>query len=211
MPSRLKICGITNKTDAQSCVKLGVDILGFNFYPQSPRYIKPEIARSIVNQVPLIVLTVGILVRPKLVEVLETITTSSVNAVQIYESGDFIDYSNIPVPVIAAYRVSDKLPHNLYFTDSSMILIDSYSSDRMGGSGQVFDWSKIPDSISRERLILAGGINPDNITEALNQVNPAVIDVASGAEISPGKKDLHKVEQLVRAIRIHNTENINGF
>jgi phosphoribosylanthranilate isomerase len=204
MTSRLKICGITTAADARSCVSLGVDILGFNFYGQSPRFIPAENAYSIIDQIPLTVVTVGILIRPVLAEVLEILKTSRVSAVQIYEPKDFGDYSQIPVPVITAHRVSDRIPKNLSFTGSGMILIDSYSTNKMGGSGETFDWSIIPDTIPRERLILAGGINPYNISDALNRVNPAVIDVASGAEISPGKKDLYKVKQLVKAVRDYN-------
>ena len=204
MTSRLKICGITTAPDARSCVSLGVDMLGFNFYRQSPRFITAGNTRSIVDQLPLTVITVGILIRPGLAEVLEILKTSRVSAVQIYEPKDFSDYSQIPVPVITAYRVSDRVPENISFTGSGMILIDSYSPNKMGGSGETFDWTIIPDTIPRDRLILAGGINPHNISDALNRVNPAVIDVASGAEISPGKKDLHKVEQLVKAVRTYN-------
>ena len=206
MVSRLKICGITNQADALACVKAGVDMLGFNFYRSSPRFIPVPNACSIIDLLPSTVTSVGILVRPTLEEVLTIIATSGVNTVQLYEPQDIMDYSKIPVPVIIAYHVSDRFPGNIHNLFSDMILIDSFAADKMGGSGQVFDWSTVPDFIPRERLVLAGGINPDNIFDALHQVNPAVIDVASGAEIFPGKKDIAKVTQLVEAVKIYNKE-----
>jgi len=140
-------------------------------------------------------------VRPRLVDVLEAIEQSGVEVVQIFEPQDFSDFSQIPVPVIIVKRIADTASDIYEFNGATMILLDTYTPGKLGGSGKVFDWSLIPDSIPRERLVLAGGITPENVKDALNQVKPAVIDVASGAESVPGKKDLVKVNILVEAVR----------
>ena len=201
MLTRLKICGITNQQDATACVELGVDLLGFNFYSGSPRFISFENAQSIVRQISSATQSVGILVRPRLVDVLEAIEQSGVGVVQIFEPQDFSDFSQIPVPVIIVKRIAATVSDKYEFNGATMILLDTYSPGELGGSGKVFDWSLIPDSIPRDRLVLAGGITPDNVKDALDQVKPAVIDVASGAESAPGKKDIEKVKILLDAIR----------
>lgn len=200
MSTRLKICGITNQQDATACAELGVDLLGFNFYSGSPRFISFENAHLIIRQIPSATQSVGILVRPRLVDVLVAIKQSGVELVQIYEPQDFSDFSQIPVPVIIVKRMADTASDKYELNGATMILLDTYTPGKLGGSGSVFDWSLIPDSIPREQLVLAGGITPDNVKDALNKVKPAVIDVASGAESAPGKKDLVKVKFLVEAV-----------
>jgi phosphoribosylanthranilate isomerase len=201
MSTRLKICGITNQQDATACADLGVDLLGFNFYSGSPRFISFKDARFIIQEIPSTTQSVGILVRPRLVDVLEAIEQSGVEVVQIFKPQDFSDFSQIPVPVIIVKRIADTASDNYELNGATMILLDTYTPGKLGGSGKVFDWSLIPDSIPRERLVLAGGITPENVKDALNQVRPAVIDVANGAESAPGKKDLVKVKLLIEAIR----------
>ncbi len=201
MSTRLKICGITNQQDATACAGFGVDLLGFNFYSGSPRFISFENAHSIIRQISSATQSVGVLVRPRLVDVLEAIEQSGVGVVQIFEPQDFFDFSQIPVPVIIVKRITDTASDKYELNGAMMILLDTYTPGKLGGSGKVFDWSLIPDSIPRERLVLAGGISPDNVKDALDQVKPAVIDVAGGAESAPGKKDLVKVKLLLEAIR----------
>ncbi len=201
MSTRLKICGIKNQQDATACIELGVDLLGFNFYSGSPRFISFENAHSIIREIPSATQSVGILVRPRLVDVLEAIEQSGVGVVQIFEPQDFSDFSQITVPVIIVKRIADTASDKYELNGAMMILLDTYTPGKLGGSGKVFDWSLIPDSIPRERLVLGGGISPDNVKDALDQVKPAVIDVASGAESAPGKKDLVKVKLLIEAIR----------
>ncbi len=201
MSTRLKICGITNQQDATACAEIGVDLLGFNFYSGSPRFISFENAQAIIREIPSATQSVGILVRPRLADVLVAIEQSEVELVQIYEPQDFSDFSQIPVPVIIVKRIAVTVSDKYEFNGATMILLDTYSPGELGGSGKVFDWSLIPDSIPRERLVLAGGITPDNVRDALDQVKPAVIDVASGSESAPGKKDLVKVKLLLDAIR----------
>jgi phosphoribosylanthranilate isomerase len=201
--TRLKICGITNPQDAAACVDLGVDLLGFNFYSGSPRFISYENSHKIIQALPSTTNKVGLLVRPKRIDVLRAISQSGVDMVQLIEPEDFSDFSKIPVPVIIVKRITESVTQNFELNGAAMILLDTYTPAELGGSGKVFNWSLIPDSIPRNHLILAGGITPENVQMAIDQVNPAVIDVASGAEISPGVKDLVKVKQLIDAVRGH--------
>ena len=133
---------------------------------------------------------------------------SLVNALQFYEPQDIHDFHDFPIPIIYCIRLQDgemlKIPEN----GAAMILLDTYSKSEYGGTGKRFDWAKITNTIPRERLILAGGIDTDNVDEALRMVNPAVVDVASGAEIEPGKKDEKKMAELVKKIESFNQKNI---
>jgi phosphoribosylanthranilate isomerase len=199
--TRLKICGITSVNDAIACADLGVDYLGFNFFTGSPRFILPERAHSIIQNLPRETQSVAIIVRPKLSEVMNIIKQTGVELVQIIEPLDFNDFYQIPVPVIITKRIYERVSEEFHLNGASMILFDTYTKNELGGSGKKFDWSLIPESIPREQLVLAGGITPVNVEEALRKVKPAVIDVASGAEIKPGIKDLDKVRKLVEVIR----------
>lgn len=198
--TRLKICGVTNLADALGASRCGADMLGFNFYTRSPRYIEPVEARKIINQLPFYIQTVGILVKPSRKDMELIQNASGVNALQVYEAQGVRHFGEFSFPVIYAIRVGEK--EKPYWPDNgaSMMLIDTYSSTLYGGTGRRFDWSRIESSIPRDRLILAGGITIDNIVEAVQQVGPAVIDVASGAETEPGKKDLKKIAELAEAI-----------
>ena len=201
MSTRLKICGITNRQDAAACVDLGVDLLGFNFYSGSPRFISFENSHAIIQEILSSTKSVGILVRPKQTDVIQAISQSGVDMVQLIEPEDFSDFSEIPVPVIIVKRIAESISQNFELNGAAMILLDTYSPGELGGSGKAFDWLLIPDSISRDRLVLAGGITPENVKDALDKVKPAVIDVASGAESTPGKKDLEKVKRLIEAVK----------
>jgi len=204
MPVKLKICGFTTLEDALIAVQLGVDWLGFNFYPGSPRYIKPQKAAAIIKKLPKQVHCVGILVKPTLSEAKEIIQTSDVHRVQIYEPQDFNDLSILPVPAIICYHMQKGQSADFDFMNADMILLDNHSNTMFGGTGNVFNWNEIPSHIPREKLILAGGITIENIDQALATVQPAVIDIASGAEIAPGRKSIEKMKLLVEKIRNFN-------
>lgn len=207
MKTKIKICGITNFADARTTVNCGVDILGFNFYEKSLRYLAPEEARSIIRQLPFYVCCVGILVQPTKEEMLRIVEESHVKALQIYEPQSIIDFEDFPVPIINCYRLKNGIIPDISDDGAAMILLDTYSESAYGGTGIQFDWSKITNTIPRERLILAGGITVDNVDEALRLVNPAVIDVASGAEKEPGIKDIEKIAKLVKNLEVFNQQN----
>ena len=208
MFTQLKICGVTSLDDALNIVDAGVNILGFNFYPGSPRYIPLKDAKNICRRLPFFVTTVGILVKPTFTQTQKTIKAGGINTLQIYEPLDFKDYSEIQVPVIHVVRMGKKTEKIKLLPGYDMILLDSFSAKQFGGSGDTFEWRTIPEFLPEKKLILAGGINPDNIKTALEQVRPAVVDVASGCEISPGKKDIKKVKNLVRQVYDFNIRNV---
>lgn len=206
MYSRLKICGITNLDDALITLEIGAHWLGFNFYPESPRYVDPATAATIIEEIKELVHCVGILVRPTLKEVQETIKKTDVDRIQIYQPQDFDDLSQLDVPAVICYQVNPNQSKEYAFMGADMILLDSYSKSLAGGTGKTFNWSLIPDSIPREKLILAGGITVENIGEALRTVNPSVIDVASGSEKGPGVKDYKKIKELMNEVYLYHHE-----
>lgn len=205
--AKLKICGITNLPDAQVAADLGVHWLGFNFYIKSPRYIAPQDASEIMEKITDRVETVAILVHPTLEEIKDIVNDCPVDWLQIYQATDIDHFGMLDKPVIDCYRIKPGQNIELKKNDAAMILLDSYSKDVLGGSGERFEWKDIPAEIPKEKLVLAGGINPNNITSALRTVNPAVIDVASGAEKEPGVKDPVKIKQLMNEINKYNEEN----
>ena len=180
---------------------LGADLLGFNFFQQSKRYIPPAKAAEIISELPVFVTSVGIMVSPTLQNVLELLHICKVDALQIYEPVDFSTSRSIPIPVISAIRVRQEEPVVNPLPDAQLILLDSYSPQAFGGTGTRLDWRNLPADIPEERLVLAGGITPDKVAQLLRVVRPAVIDVASGVEKSPGKKDVRKMASLMEAVQ----------
>ncbi len=208
MPVQLKICGITNREDALEVAALGVTILGFNFYPQSPRYITPESARKIIQELPPTVITVGIMVHPTPGQARLVAETSGIHWLQVYAPRYPAVFYRLPLPIIECHQVGGASSEISWPAQGDFLLLDAYHPQKKGGTGKTFAWDQIPSHIPRDRLILAGGISPLNIKEALHQVQPAIVDVASGAEIAPGKKDLEKVKALQLAILEYNLNSL---
>jgi len=206
MYSRLKICGITNLDDALITMEIGAHWLGCNFFPESPRYVHPAAAAAIIEEIKDLVHCVGILVRPTLKEVQDVIKKTDVDRIQIYQPQDFDDLSKLDVPAVICYQVNPDEPKEYDFIGADMILLDSNSKSLAGGTGKTFNWSLIPDSIPRDKLILAGGITTENIGEALRTVNPSVIDVANGSEKKPGIKDYEKIKALMNEVYLYHHE-----
>lgn len=206
MFTRLKICGITSLDDAFSAVNCGVDFIGFNFYPQSPRYISPSDAKKIIHRLPFYVQTVGIFVQADFEEIIKIVRDSGISAVQIHEPKEEIDFNSIPLPVILGLRLKKQIKNFKLPDGVNMVLVDRFSTTQFGGTGETFNWQIIPEDIPKEKLILAGGINSENIETALKEINPAVIDVASGSEKMPGVKDPGKIKTLMQKIIEHNLE-----
>jgi len=195
---KVKICGITNIEDAEAAIEMGADMIGFNFYPQSPRYIEPAEAAKIINRLSASVDTVGVFVNPTLDEVKKQIADGRLNWVQFHgdETPEFCHSlaSLSFMKTMKAIRVKDSSSIRLaesYFTDA--ILLDAFDPKRYGGTGVAFNWNII-GNISK-RVFLAGGINPDNVRKAID-LGVYGIDVCSGIESSPGKKDHKKMKKL---------------
>ena len=195
---KVKICGITNLEDAKAAIEMGADMLGFNFYPKSPRYISPENTKKLINKLPAFVDTVGVFVNPTIDEVKKQITDGRLNWVQLHgdETPEFCRSLAAMsfIKTMKAVRVKDSSSiryAETFFTDA--ILLDAFDPHRYGGTGVAFNWNIIGNM--SKRVFLAGGINPDNVRKAID-LGVYGIDVCSGIESSPGKKDHAKMKKL---------------
>lgn len=199
---KVKICGITSLADALAAVDLGADLLGFNFYEKSPRYLRIEQAAEIAAQLPGFVPLVGIFVNADLDFIRQAVRACHLEWVQLHgdEAPEFCEaLRGDNVKVMKALRVkshADIARVRTYTTDA--ILLDAYHPEAYGGTGVAFDWSLIDHSPSR--IFLAGGINPDNAAQAA-ELGVYGIDICSGVEARPGKKDYEKLRALFENIR----------
>ncbi|RKY51636.1 MAG: hypothetical protein DRP86_00590 [Candidatus Neomarinimicrobiota bacterium] len=210
MMTQLKICGFTSRADAFLAVEHGISILGFIFYPESPRYISPDKAADMIRYLPFYVSPVGIVVRPTAKELVMLQKRTGCRVMQVYEPKDFEIFHSFPFPVIWAFRGVENVKKAMIqdLKPPDMILIDTFSKKTYGGTGKSFAWETIPGSIPREALILAGGITRDTIRDALEEVHPAIIDIAGGSESVPGKKDFQKIRALITSVHAFNMEQL---
>jgi len=199
---KVKICGITNYEDAVAALDMGADLLGFNFYSKSPRFIPPEKAREIISKLPGFIDIAGVFVNESIEQIHETQDLCQLDWVQLHgdEDSEFCkQFLSHNVKVMKAIRVkkqSDIQQAEGYFTDA--ILLDAFDPEKYGGTGLSFDWNVIGHI--NKRIFLAGGINPDNAAEAA-ELGVYGIDVCSGIEAEPGKKDHEKMKKLFANIR----------
>lgn len=201
----VKICGITNLEDALASIEAGADALGFNFYPRSPRYIAPQTARAIVEQLPSSVFNVGVFVNEKIPDDVARIADEAMlDGVQLHgeESPEYC-HALHERNVIKVLRVGSGFkPEDVLKFETDAILLDAYSRDSRGGTGKVFDWSLAAEVQKlKSKLFLAGGLTPDNVAEAILQVGPFAVDACSSLERSPGKKDFSRVSAFIKAAR----------
>jgi phosphoribosylanthranilate isomerase len=202
-PVKVKICGITNLADGLAAAEAGADALGFVFCAQSPRLIAPESAAEIIRQLPPYVVKVGLFVNAPEDDVLHTIAVCGLNVLQFHgdESPEYC--LQFGLMTMKAFRIRDaeSLNHlEKYPTDAW--LLDAYTPGKLGGTGHAFDWSLAVEARGRGRpIFLAGGLNPGNVAEAVRQVRPYGVDVSSGVEAAPGRKDHDKVRAFIRAAK----------
>lgn len=195
--TRIKICGITNVEDALSAVDYGADALGFVFYHKSPRYITPEKVREIIAQLPPFVSTVGVFANEAHEKMKEILEFSGIDILQLH-GDEPSDTCYIWHRVIKALRVRDFADLKpLEICRVSAFLLDTYSAASYGGTGQIFDWDIAVEAKRFGRIILSGGLNPDNIEKAIRLVRPYAVDVSSGIEEEKGKKDLKKMRTFI--------------
>jgi phosphoribosylanthranilate isomerase len=198
----IKICGLTSLEQALSCVELGADWLGLNCWSGSSRYISAEKALEIVDGLPESVSTVGVFVNES-TDTLESIMRETgMDLAQLH--GDEMPESckKITVPWFKAFRVSpDFHPQRIQDYGGETFLLDAYSKTHYGGSGQKIDWELASTVSAMGKLILAGGLAPENVADAVNKVRPWGVDVCSGVESEPGIKDLLKVKEFINNIR----------
>ncbi|MCX6121152.1 MAG: phosphoribosylanthranilate isomerase [Ignavibacteriales bacterium] len=194
---KVKICGITNIDDALYAAELGADALGFIFVKSSPRYIAPSAARKIIRALPPFVVPIGVFVDVPQEEIIGVIEQTGINCVQLHGNESPKQLANFPVPVYKSFRVDSSFnPEILRRYKGSAYLLDTKISGKLGGTGQTFDWEIAIKAKEYGRIILAGGLTPENIIEAAQKVRPYAVDVNSGVEESPEKKSRSKLKLL---------------
>lgn len=202
---KVKICGITNWTDARHAVESGADFLGFNFYRGSSRYIAPAKARRIIEKLPNRILAVGVFVNAKEEEIREIARSVGLDQLQLHgdESPDLVARLGRRLPVIKALRVKKpfRTSELKRFERASAILLDAFDSRSRGGTGKTFDWKIAKHAAAKGRVFLAGGLNPENVRDAIRAAHPYAVDICSGVESVPGKKDPERVKALIEAVR----------
>ena len=207
----VKICGITSFNDAIMAANYGASALGFIFYEKSPRYINPEILKTWISNVPSSIKKVGVFVNKDVDKVNKIAQELNLDMVQLH--GDELpEYCNQMIrPVIKVFRVNNKFDSimlNNY--QVATFLFDTYNKKNYGGTGESFDWQSILQLNTETPVILSGGLNADNVIEGIEVVKPSAVDVNSGVEAAPGKKDEEKIKNLFTILK--NTKgNIEIF
>lgn len=200
--TRIKICGITNVEDALQAVEAGADALGFVFHAKSPRFVTPNDVQKIIAELPPFVTTVGLFVNEPIPRIRRTMTAARLDVVQLHGDEQPDDCLIEPLRVIKGLRIKDAA--SLEGADQyqvSALLLDAWCDEAYGGTGKQFDWQLAKRLTAKRPLILAGGLNPENIIDAVRQVKPYAVDVSSGVEAKPGKKDHQKVAEFICRVR----------
>jgi len=212
MMMKIKICGITNSNDALACAAAGVDMIGLNFCEQSPRYIRPDQARTIARTLPLSIQAVGIFVDTSVEEIRRVARDVGLRVVQLHgsESPEMCAELARDFEIIKALQIGGGFgAQRASAYPMCTILLDTYNERIAGGTGEVANWElgRATKKFAR-RLILAGGLSPENVAQAIATVNPDGVDVCSSVESAPGVKDPERVQQFVAAAR--NAEKIGA-
>ncbi|WP_076426013.1 phosphoribosylanthranilate isomerase [Aquipseudomonas alcaligenes] len=200
---RVKICGITRVEDALAAAAAGADAIGLVFYAKSPRAVDIEQAREILAALPPFVTTVGLFVDAKRSELERILASVPLDLLQFHGDESVQQCEAFGRPYIKALRVKagdDIAAQVARYPSAQGILLDAYVEGVPGGTGEAFDWSLIPQALSKP-LILAGGLRPDNVADAVSRVRPYAVDVSGGVEASKGVKDVEKVGAFIRAAR----------
>jgi phosphoribosylanthranilate isomerase len=197
----IKICGITRAEDAQAAVACGANAVGFVFWPESPRYVEPDRARAIIATLPSTVAAVGVFVNQPASYVNDVVTLVQLAAVQLHGDETPAFAAEMTRPVIKAVSVDGHAPAVAEWPERVMLLVDAKDPVRRGGTGLRADWLAAATVARARRLLLAGGLTPENVAEAIAQVRPFGIDVSSGVERWPGVKDHGRLKALFDAMR----------
>jgi phosphoribosylanthranilate isomerase len=198
----VKICGITSIEDAEAAVEAGAASLGFVFWPKSPRFIDPERARAIVSSLPPFVVPVGVFVNQPAAHVRGVAALVRLGAVQLHGDEDLLYVAGMDYPVIKAVSIEsgDETERIDMWPRRTTLLLDVHDPVSRGGTGRTIDWSAAAPIAARRRTLLAGGLTPDNVAQAVECVRPYGIDVSSGVERSPGIKDHARIRALFEAL-----------
>ncbi len=207
----VKICGITSFNDAIMATNYGASALGFIFYEKSPRYINPEILKTWISNVPSSIKKVGVFVNKDVDKVNKIAEELNLDMVQLH-GDESPEYCNQMIkPVIKVFRVNKKFDSIMLKNyQVATFLFDTYNKENHGGTGESFDWQSILQLNTETPVILSGGLNADNVLEGIEVVKPSAVDVNSGVETAPGKKDEEKIKNLFTILK--NTKgNIEIF
>ena len=207
----IKICGITNLEDALAAVKAGADALGFVFFEKSPRRIDPRAVQQIVAKLPPKVEKIGVFVDSTIAHIRQTVQQAELTGVQVHGNEDIsffdrlADGWNVPESIRFVRALSvrpgfETLAGTLQ-SGVNTFLLDSPSAERRGGTGASFDWPRAAEFVKRHQTIVAGGLTPANVKDAIRILNPWGVDVSSGVEAQPGKKDPEKIRAFIAAVR----------
>ena len=202
--TRVKICGITSVDMALEAVNSGADAIGLVFYPPSPRVVSVEKAAEIVSALPAFITTVGLFVNEDQAVIEDTIKNTGISMLQ-FHGNECPNYcAGFSFPYIKALRMSEDIDlfaqRDLY-KQARSLLLDTYQPGKPGGTGERFDWDRIPTEMAGE-IILAGGLNAENVTDAVKQVRPYAVDVSGGVESEKGVKSAEKIRQFMWSVSI---------
>ncbi len=199
--TKIKICGITNISEALKCAEAGADALGFVF-ASSPRQVTPRIAQEICREMPNSVSKVGVFVNENRSTLLKIASLCQLNYVQLHGQEDLAYLQELKFPFLKVFRVRDEsVLSEIDGFKLNRFMLDTYLNGSAGGSGKSFDWKVAQQAKRFGQLFLSGGLTPENVGMALEKVKPFGVDVSSGVEKSPGKKDLEKVKRFIQEVR----------
>ena len=204
MRTRVKICGLTRESDLRAAAELGADAIGLVFHTPSPRVVEIEQARGLAACLPPFVTSVGLFVDASAEQVEDTVTQVGVDLLQFHGNESPASCIAHQKPWIKAVRMKDKvdlLQEAERYREARGLLLDAYRPGVPGGTGETFDWTRIPQEL-RGRIILAGGLNADNILTAVKTVRPYAVDVSGGVEAEKGIKDPEKIARFIRGVRV---------
>lgn len=204
MTVKLKVCGVTSYEDACAAIDCGAEYLGFNFYPKSPRYIAPHSARAIIELLPDDIISVGVFVNePRSEDVDEILRVSGARMAQLHGDESHAYCASVGAErVIKALRVGDDFDaRRVLDYPASAILLDAFDAKLYGGTGRTTNWTIAREAARLTKVFLAGGLSPENIVEAIRAVEPFAVDVNSGVESAPGRKDANKLHNLGQQMR----------
>lgn len=208
--TRVKICGITRGEDARFCAEHGADAIGLVFYAQSSRAVDIDTAREILQELPAFVTSVGLFVNPGVQQVKEILNNLALDCLQFHGDEDAAFCSQFGRPYIKAIRMQagvDVLATVQRHPDAQGFLLDAYVEDIAGGTGQSFDWARVPKRV-RQPFILAGGLNAVNVADAIRIARPYAVDVSGGVEKSKGVKDTSKIQQFIEEVSRVDTSEV---
>ncbi|QBQ55472.1 phosphoribosylanthranilate isomerase [Nitrosococcus wardiae] len=202
MRTRVKFCGITRREDAIHATRLGADAIGLVFYPHSPRAVSPQQACQIVRELPPFVTVVGLFVNAAADYLHQVLARVPIDILQFHGEESPEECSRYGRPYVKAIRMAegvDLLGLERVYGSAAALLLDTYQVGVAGGTGQVFDWSRVPEGLSKG-IILAGGLTPENVAQAVMKVRPYAVDVSGGVEQTKGVKDAAKMAAFMRGV-----------